>query len=192
MPKLKTSGRGARRIAVVIAAALAAVAGSLSSPANAATQISASLGLYVNGTTNAWDNAWVNVRLPMNQYDAQGYIDNGAQIEIRCWGDDTFFDDDLFLDDKYVFTGDGTGRYWVPGSEILVTGVNRLYADAYGVQLTAVISYRHNSGPNWPFTGFNEDGFPDSDLDEIYCNALWTDGDGGRLGAFTGVVKGYF
>lgn len=174
---------------------LALIVGSPSSTAQAATRINASLGLYVNDASgyNPWDNAWINVRLPMSQYDAQGYINNGAQVEIRCWGDDYFFDDDLFRDDRYVYTGTTGDRYWIPGSEKLVTGVNRLYADTDGVRLTAIISYKHLSGKdNYPYKGFNEDTWPESDTDEVYCNALWTDGDGGRIGAFTNVVKGTF
>lgn len=192
---IKPRSRRVTTRAMVLAAGLALMASTLGSPAPAATEISASLGLYVNDRygTNAWDNAWINVRLPMNRYDAQGYIGGGARIEIRCWGDDYFFDDDLFRDDKYIYTGTTGDLYWIPGSESWVSGVNRLYADDYGVRLTAVISYKRFSGSHSsPYKGFNEDIFPESDTDEIYCDAVWTDGDGGRIGTFTNLVKGTF
>jgi hypothetical protein len=37
----------------------------------------------------------VEGRVPMNQYDAQGYINNGAFVDMRVWGDDPGYDDFL-------------------------------------------------------------------------------------------------
>ena len=184
------------RSALAVCAAVLAMLGPANVPAHAASQIFANVGINIDGTPTTggrWDNAWINVHLPMNQGDALGYIINGATITIRCWGDDSFSDDDLLRSDRYVYSGDGSGRYYLPGANVVVEGVNRLYADAYGVNLTAIISYKYNSGGHaHPFKGFNEDVFPDGDGDEVFCKATWTDGDGDTLAGFTNVVRGRF
>lgn len=180
-----------RAVAVAVAA-LALTLGPAGPPAHAATTIYAYLGINIDGIYlpndgQIYSNAWINVHLPMNQYDAQGYINNGARIEIECWGDDSVFDDILTY--GYVATGEGTGDYYLHGAGVTVHGVNRLYADASGVSLTAIIGAPRHKAPLW---GFNEDNQYPEVTDEVYCKVTWIDGDGAKLTATTNVTKGDF
>ena len=181
-----------RAVTVTVAGvALVVTLGLASSPAHAAT-VTATLQVHVDGAgDDRWTNAWINVYLPMNRYDAQGYINNGARVEIACWGDDYFSDDDLFGVNRYVATGSGSGQYLLPGQNVWLSNVNRLYATDYGVSLQAVFSAEYLKVAASPGLGFNEDTGP-FDADEIYCLATWIDGDGARAGDFTNVVSGDF
>ncbi|WP_435280044.1 hypothetical protein [Streptomyces sp. 1222.5] len=139
-------------------------------PAEANTSISAQLQMYKTATVSG---ANVQVKLPMSRYDAQGYINNGARIEVTCYGDDEYFDNQLFP--TRVFNGT---------KPTTPTLLNYLWADDAGVHLFAAIEFPIGAE-------FNEDVFPDNG-DEIYCKARWIDGDGASISAFTNVAKGTF
>ncbi|WP_344845887.1 hypothetical protein [Kribbella ginsengisoli] len=139
-------------------------------PANGAGAISARLSMRTTATTTS---GVVSVDLPMSQHDAQGYINNGARIEVRCYGDDYFFDDQLFPTRTFTRT---TGT---PPSQ-----ADRLWADQYGVHLFTDISFARGAE-------YNEDLAPDNG-DEVYCKGTWIDGDGAVLSAFTTVARGTF
>jgi len=192
MIKLRILNAWTARAVAAIGATLAMTSGLASPPAHAASEIYAALGINVDGVgDNKWSNAWVNVHLPMNQYDAQGYINNGARIEIECWGDDYFSDDDVFGINRYVANRGGSGDYLLPGADVWIHNVNRLYADTSGVNLTAVFSAPYLRLGASPGLGFNEDTYP-GDADEIYCKATWIDGTADKLSAFTNVTRGDF
>ena len=100
----------------------------------------------------------------MNQWDADGYINNGAQMELRIYGDDPHFDNLQF------------GPYG--GVSLLGT------PDGIKFHRSARISCGYlNEDHGW------YDGGPG---DEIYVNAKFIDGDGGVRQVNTNIVKGTF
>ncbi len=170
-----------KRAATIAVAAV--LVGIPTSQADAASSMNASLTVTTTtdgSPSNVWHHAHVNVNLPMSAWDAQGYINNGARVEVMCYGDDTFHDEKL-LNRTRVYTGTSSGS----------TGAN-LYANSSGVHLNAVIDAKHGGQPPMPTTP-NEEGFDeDWGVDEVYCKATWVDGDGAKLAAFTNVVSGNF
>jgi hypothetical protein len=119
----------------------------------------------------------VDVRLPMSQEDAAGYIWNGARVVVTCYGDDWF--DDLLPDvPRPGYTGSQTytGN---PGP-----GQPGLTATPDGVHLRIVNLYEKGAA-------LNEDILPTDD-DEIYCTSRWIDGDGAVLNARSNVVSGKY
>jgi hypothetical protein len=151
-------------------ATLAMTVGLASAPAHAATGMSAHLTIQKENNQNA---CWVATEglIPMNQYDAQGYINNGARMELRIYGDDPSYDNLQY------------GPYWYGGST--AGGYPQLWAAADGIHFfrTIRISCSH----------LNEDsGWYEGSGDEIYVKAKFIDGDGGVRQVNTNVVKGTF
>lgn len=100
---------------------------------------------------------WVGVSglIPMNQADAQGYINNGARMELRLWGAD-WPDGDDFRKGPYFTANEGGG----PG---------QLWASPEGLRFSHwVVVY---GGV------LNEDV---QSGDELYVHAKFIDGDGVR------------
>jgi hypothetical protein len=79
-------GRIGRGI-IVGAAAVGMTVGLATAPAQPATGMSAKLTIRSENADNAY---WVAVDglIPMSRYAAQGYINNGATMQLRLWGDD--------------------------------------------------------------------------------------------------------
>jgi hypothetical protein len=136
-------------------------------PAQAATIINVTHEITVPGLVRHQ----IDVHLPLSQWDAQGYINNGARIEVQCWASDTFP-----LADNVI-----NGCPNPIGGPAVYSG-NELFADDTGVHLHLVTLYEVGSTLNEDF-GFR---------DEIYVKARWVDGDGGVLNARSAIVTGYF
>lgn len=180
------------RFSAALAVGVLAMLGLSNPHAHAASSISASSYMtttHDGAPSNVWHHLWIVVRLPMNQWDAQGYLNNGAQVKIDCYGDDTFSDDRLFPTTS-VYTASTGGDVWLPGTDgPIIHGVNRLQADSNGVAITAIISGKHGHMlGDYAGGGFNED----FGADEVYCKTTWIDGDGARLSTFSPVVVGNF
>jgi hypothetical protein len=107
----------------------------------------------------------------MDQWDAQGYINNGAEIAISCYGDDLVSDETLWIPNQGWTALFGKNH------------PNSLFATPEGVR--AALSVRTTGLPSW----LNEDL---GEKDEIYCKAEWADAGGGLLKAKTNVVSGWF
>jgi hypothetical protein len=121
---------------------------------------------------NPYNYYWLAVEglIPMSQWDAQGYINNGATMELRLWGAD-WPDGDDFLYGPY-FWGGGSGG-----------GSGQMWADAAGLHFFRTVLL--------PGSTLNEDSGPRSQ-DEIYVDAKFIDGDGASSHAHTNEVDGYF
>jgi len=157
-----------KRLRRILAVTLIAVAvlGLHAVPARAATEIS--VWFSVNYTTSgpaAYD-MHVYVLLPMDRTDAEGYLWNGARIEIRGYGDDPGTDPVIY----------GPYYYWY---------YNGLTATDYGVVLDLYWQ-------EWPGSWMNEDSGYWNREDEFYIKATWVDADGGTLQANSNVIVGLF
>jgi hypothetical protein len=157
--------RKLRRVLAVMLIA-AAVLGLHAVPAEAATQISVSFSVNTTTSGPAAYDMHVFVLLPMDRVDAEGYVWNGARIEIRGYGDD-------------------------PGTDPVIYGpyyflyYNGLMATDYGVVLDLYWQ-------EWPGAWMNEDDGYWNREDEFYIKATWVDADGGTLQATSGVITGLF
>ena len=186
------------RSILAVGVTLAMALGLVTSPSQAASQLIVSLGVNVDGIYlpndgTIWTHARIYAYLPMNLYDAQGYINNGARVEIYCNGQDFLIDDSLFHNWLYVATGSTLADYYLHGAGIMLHNVNRLLATEYGVSLQAVIGAPFRTAPTSDtYLGFNEDSQWPEVTDEVYCDVTWIDGDGGTLSARTNVVSGDF
>ncbi|MGW0810375.1 hypothetical protein [Nonomuraea sp. NPDC002799] len=152
----------ARTIAVTCAS-LAMVAGLSAGPANAVTEIHCQLGIsFYNPEQDTW-LVQISVHLPTNRFDGVGYVVNGARIQLKVYGQDTFSDDFLF----------GAGTY---------SGLSSLVVDDDGIHLSVAL-------PPITSDSLDEDW---ADSDEVYATAKWIDGDGGTLQTRSNVVRGSF
>ena len=106
----------------------------------------------------------------MNQWDAQGYINNGARMELRLYGADLGYWPD-YHDLKYGPYFDGGG--WGGGS-------GQLWAEADGIHFFRTVLL--------PCQYLDEDG----DFDELFVNAKFIDGDGRSRNVNTNEVQGYY
>lgn len=114
---------------------------------------------------------------PMNEYDAHGFINNlgtgervgGMDYAIR--GDDPDSNDSV-LGNRYFYAGAGERS----------TGY--LTAQPDGIQYFQIISV--------PKSLLNEDDGVFDDTDEIYVQADFVDGDGGKRTQYTNAVSGIF
>lgn len=193
---MRVSAWGAKFGALAIAV-IAMVVGLAPNQAQAASSISANLVVAQVGSGSSHrTRATIDVHLPMSQADAAGYLYNGARIMIGCWGDDYFFDDWLL---HYDNQGDpAESRHWT--FDPYTVKNSQPYAAPDGVRLKAVLSAPHGEDPSAPdayhrngVAGFNEDAFyTGDDIDEVYCRAMWIDGDGAKLTAITPARKGTF
>ena len=95
--------------------------------------------------------------IPMNLYDAQGYLNNGAYGSIELWGDDPVYDDYLHGSGYFTDTIDNSG------------GIASLDANVDGI-----VVYWSECMPNWRL---NEDWGGD----ELYATITVIDGGGGAL-----------
>lgn len=168
----KRAARALRAVAV-LGVSLAVTLGLASAPAHAASQIYAYQSITVPGLVRHQ----IDVHLEMSQSDAQGYINNGARIEIWCYGDDPLFDHVLGgVPGGFGNTFTGSPK---PGQP---EGYGVLKAVESGVHLTTLNLYGVGNE-------LNEDiGF----ADEVYCKVKWIDGDGATLAFKTNVATGYF
>jgi hypothetical protein len=153
-----------RMLAVAVIAAT--VLGVLVVPASAATQIAMTFSVTRTTSGPAMYDVRVFAVVPMDRIDAEGYLWNGARIEIRIYGDDPGSDSVIF------------GGY-------LYTRGNGLVATDFGVVLDL---YWQESPGSW----LNEDDSWGNWTDEIYARATWVDADGGTLRTTSGVITGYF
>ncbi|GAB1817629.1 hypothetical protein [Herbidospora sp. RD11066] len=167
-------------MAAVIGAGTTMVAALVSAPAQAASSITITHQVTKPGQLRHE----INVHLPMNQEDAAGYIWNGAQIRVTCWGDD-WADDVLSRVPEPGLSGPFVAYKGKPApgqpGEIKV-----LVAAPDGVRLKIVNLYDRGTG-----NPLDEDILP-SDDDEIYCKAKWIDGDGFILNDTSNTVTGDF
>jgi hypothetical protein len=154
-----------RRILAVTLIA-AAVLGVHAVPAQAATEISMSFSVTRTTSGPAAYNMHVFVVVPMNRTDAEGYLWNGARIEIRAYGDDPGTDSVIDGPDYYLY-------------------YNGLVATDYGVVLDL---YWQEPPGSW----MNEDDSWGNWTDEIYAHAKWVDADGGTLQTTSSVLTGIF
>lgn len=125
----------------------------------------------------------VDVLVPMNKYDADGYVNNGAYISLTFLADDA--GDDRFNELPVFVAGPTTSayvRYW--------RNYNYgLFTDSQGVHLrTSFLA---------PGNVLNEDKSAFSTAvgntrDEIYYVASFVDADGGRSTRKSNVATGYF
>jgi hypothetical protein len=138
----------------------------VNAPAQAATIINVSQSITVPGLVAHH----INIHLPMIQYDAQGYINNGARIQVTCWGSDPIGDESISgCPDPYR------------GGPVTYSG-SQLTATEDGVHLDIFNLYEVG-------TTLNEDwGF----RDEIFVRARWIDGDGAVLNGRSNQVNGWF
>jgi hypothetical protein len=158
-----------KRVACAAAIAAASVAVGGAAPAAEASGMTASLTIF---QYNPYNYYWVAVEglIPMNQWDAQGYINNGATMELRLWGADWPDGDDL----QYgpYFWGGGSGG-----------GSGQLWADVDGIHFFRTVLL--------PASYLNEDSSPRSG-DELYVDAKFIDGDGASRHVHTNEVSGNF
>lgn len=158
------------RMAAATAVAAGLTFGLGAVPAQAGPSMSTNLEIrpypyYGSNTGKYWVTTWGLI--PMNQYDAQGYINNGARMELRLWGAD-WPDGDDFLKGPYFTANEGGG----PG---------QMWADWDGLHFShSVIVSR---------SVLNEDS---NSGDEIYVNAKFIDGGGGVRQKNSGEVHGSY
>jgi hypothetical protein len=163
MNRLSRLGRRAARTITLVCASLAMVAGLAVTPANAVTEIHCHLGIaFYNPQNDTWVVSF-SVYLPTNHDDGVGYVVNGARIELKVYGEDTFSDDFLF----------NAGTY--SGLSSLMVGDDGIYLD---VTLPPITS--DSLDEDW------------ADSDEVYATAKWVDGDGGTLQTKSNVVHGSY
>ena len=160
-----------RQIHTAVLAALTAgvcMAGLAAPPAEAATVITAGLSIGFNpppgpGVLNA-DSL---VHIETNLYDGVGYMNNGARIELRWYGDDP-----------------GSGDTLLVGPRVFYNRAPGLYVNDDGIWL----DYRLQVAASV----FNEDDSLFNRTDEIYVHATFIDGDGGVIKTDSNVVSGLF
>lgn len=79
------------RAAAATFAGLAVTIAVNASPANAATGIQA-YGLHISRVAPCQYQVQMSAHVPMNLHDANGYLNNGARMEFRVFGQDRWFD----------------------------------------------------------------------------------------------------
>ncbi|MGW1616058.1 hypothetical protein ACWCQZ_42745 [Streptomyces sp. NPDC002285] len=150
--------RGCVTIGVATATAL-----TLSAPAHAITDGDGFLDVAITPSGGQVVFTY-DVHMVSNQYDGQGYIDNGAQVKVDCWGIHNL----------------ATPVY----SKVHTKFTSQpLYATGDGVHLNG--QYQTYKGGT-----FNES--RDSSKDNLRCLATWTDGDGHVVYTNNTYVLGYF
>lgn len=168
--------RSTNTIAMVGALAASATVGLLAATPSASAAPPArtpGVELSVFKDPNIGDHYWVTVKgvIPMDAYDAHGYINNlhtGARpggIMYTLYGDDG----------KPQFLN----QQWFPGHGESATGYLRAESDGI-----------HYSRQLYLTKGVVDE---DADgLDELYAESYFVDGDGGVRKAYTNVVTGWF
>ncbi|MEO3859503.1 hypothetical protein [Acrocarpospora sp. B8E8] len=137
----------------------------IGSSAQAATVITATLGIDFNPPPGpALINADSVTHIETNLYDGVGYLNNGARIELRYYGDDP-----------------GSGDALLVGPLVYYNGTPGLYVDDNGIWLEHLLQV--------PASVFNEDDSWFNRTDEIYLRATFIDGDGGTIRDDSNVVS---
>ncbi|GGS75290.1 hypothetical protein GCM10010156_37640 [Planobispora rosea] len=158
------------RIRTRLAAALAAAAGVVVlavTPAHAATEITAQLEIGFNTGVPAARTITLDVHVPMNEYDANGYLIHGAKIQVRFYGSDP--GTDQFLHGPIT---------WYRGDHGLTAG-----PDGIRLQYTWEVP---------PGSFLNEDNGWANNGDEVYITAKFIDGDGGTISDDSNIEEGFF
>lgn len=125
----------------------------------------------------------VDVLVPMNKYDAVGYVNNGAYIALTLFADDA--GDDRFNELPVFVAGPTTSAY----TRFWRNYNYGLFADAQGVHLRTSFLAPGNV-LNEDKSAFNT--AVGNTRDEIYYVASFVDGDGGTSKKKSNVATGYF
>jgi hypothetical protein len=157
------------RLLVVMGAGLALALSVSGTSAEAVTTMHVGLNIETYPGVSLDNNKYalnIDVLLPSNRWDGQGYINNGAVITLKVMGADTW-SDDLQM-----------GPYTYSVS-------NGLFADDDGIHLRLHLPATYDQ--------LNEDwGTIDTAGDEIYIQATWIDGDGATINSRSNEVSGIF
>jgi hypothetical protein len=157
------------RMLVAAGAVLAATLAVSASPAAAVTRMDVSLNIETHYGASTDNNTYymnIDVHLPSNRYDGQGYINNGAKITLWVMGADTF-SDDLQM---------GPFTYTVS---------NGLFATDDGIHLRLHMFATYDQlNEVW--------GAIDTAGDEIFISARWVDGAGATINSRSNEVSGIF
>ncbi|WP_066367170.1 hypothetical protein [Herbidospora mongoliensis] len=154
------------RLAAVLVATIGII-GLATAPAQAATVITAHLEIGFNTGVPAARTINLSVHVPMNEYDANGYLIHGARIQVRFYGSD-------------------------PGTDSVIYGPVTWYKDDFG--LTAGPDGIHlDYGWEVPQGSFlNEDSGWGNNGDEVYIVAKFIDGDGATISAESNTEEGIY
>lgn len=160
--------RFGRRL-VVVGASLALALSVSATSAEAVTRMDVALDIETFPGVSVDNNKYsvnIDVFLPSNRFDGQGYINNGAVIKLKVMGADTW-DDDLLI------------------GPLTFSKSNGLFAQDDGIHLRLNLPASYDQ--------LNEDwGSIDTAGDEIYIQATWIDGDGGTINSRSNQVSGIF
>jgi len=156
--------RARRVLAVTLVAA--AMLGLVGAPARAATEIYVSFSVTRTSSGPAMYDVTTSVWLPMDRIDADGYLWNGARIELRYYGDDV-------------------------GPDPLIVGP-LTFSRTTGVAATDIGVVLVAQWQEFPGSWLNEDNGYGNYTDALYVKARWIDADGGTLQATSNVVTGIF
>ncbi|WP_238005777.1 hypothetical protein KZZ52_43605 [Dactylosporangium sp. AC04546] len=173
-----TAARIAKRIGIAVVGlvmALGVTVGLSAAPAQAKTMF-ATLDIDRNPQPGGMYLVSMDVWLPMNEYDAHGYYNNGARIQARFWADDSLFDPVLAL----FANGTTATRTWFannPGYTAESDGIHLRF------QFLAPGRVLDEDPAGWLGTNYQ---------DEIYFTAIFTDGDGVGSLVQSNVATGYF
>lgn len=155
-----------KRLAATTVAAVGVIA-LATTPAQAATVITAHLEIGFNTGVPAARTINLSVHVPMNEYDANGYLIHGGRIQVRFYGSDS-------------------------GTDPMIYGPITWYRDDYG--LTAgPDGIRLDYGWEVPQGSFlNEDSGWANNGDEVYIVAKFIDGDGVTISAESNIEEGIY
>ncbi|WP_061290817.1 hypothetical protein [Herbidospora cretacea] len=155
-----------KRLAATTVAAVGVIA-LATTPAQAATVITAHLEIGFNTGVPAARTINLSVHVPMNEYDANGYLIHGGRIQVRFYGSDS-------------------------GTDPMIYGPITWYKDDYG--LTAgPDGIRLDYGWEVPQGSFlNEDSGWANNGDEVYIVAKFIDGDGATISAESNIEEGIY
>ncbi|TKK87158.1 hypothetical protein FDA94_18755 [Herbidospora galbida] len=149
------------------AVATVGVIGLMTPPAQAATVITAHLEIGFNTGVPAARTINLSVHVPMDEYDANGYLIHGGRIQVRFYGSDSGTDP--------VIYGPVT---WYRGDYGLTAGPDGIRLD-YGWEV-----------PQGSF--LNEDDSWVNNGDEVYIVAKFIDGDGATITAESNIEEGIY
>lgn len=151
----------------LVALAVGVGVGLAAAPASAAPRpTGGQLSVYRDPGDPNFTRVTMAAHYPMNQADAQGYLNNVGNGGMEFL---------LYADDE----GDGDGikqRFWAPRADQF-PGYH-IAATSTGLNATLVV--------NLPNGALNED----NGQDEFYVKATFVDGDGGRRSQFTNDISG--
>ncbi|GIH25728.1 hypothetical protein Aph01nite_40380 [Acrocarpospora phusangensis] len=156
-----------RGLAASVIAALG-VLGLAGSPAQAATVITAQLSISPNPPPGPGVfNVKVFVKVPMSQEDAEGYLGNGARIEVRFMGDD-------------------------PGTDSVILGPVTFVRSSTGLSVGPEGIRLHFLSQEAGGSFLNEDDSWGNRVDEVYVNARFVDATGATIRTNSNLATGLF